>query len=206
MFATAWAELSRLWSFGVENGLYADHILNKLEGIRKHVENYVNKLKIEYTLYSPQGVDPWVEVRFKDERGNEIAHINIRWDGESLRAVFNGAREKAERLASILNALGASVEAKELDGGWRVDLYTDSITAIRRKEWLEAVRTLVEELHKRGIVNEEQRDRLLADINAGPNVVEIAGVELSVWEKLATNSRRWRLCTNQDRLPPSTPP
>ncbi|WP_181933289.1 hypothetical protein [Pyrobaculum aerophilum] len=27
MFATAWAELSRLWRFGVENGLYADHIL-----------------------------------------------------------------------------------------------------------------------------------------------------------------------------------
>ena len=187
MFATAWAELSRLWRFGIENGLYADHILNKLEGIRKYVEEYANRLRIEYTLYSLPGVDPWVEVRFKDERGNEIAHINIRWYHNKLHAFFNGAREKAERLASILNALGASVEAKELDGKWRVDLTTDSITAIRRKEWLEAVRALVEELHKRGIVNEEQRDRLLADINAGPNVVEIAGVELSVWEKLATN-------------------
>ncbi|WP_277026910.1 hypothetical protein [Pyrobaculum aerophilum] len=27
MFSLVWAELSRLWSFGVENGLYADHIL-----------------------------------------------------------------------------------------------------------------------------------------------------------------------------------
>ena len=189
MFTTAWTELSRLWRFGIENGLYADHILNKLEGIRKHVEEYANRLRIEYTLYSPQGVDPWVEVRFKDERENEIAHINIRWDGESLRAVFNGAKEKAERLASILNALGASVNAMELGGKWRVDLCTDSITAIRRKEWLEAVKALVEELHKGGIINEERRDWLLADINAGPNVVEIAGVELSVWEKTGDKSK-----------------
>ncbi len=189
MFATAWAELSRLWSFGIENGLYADHILNKLEGIRKHVENYVNKLRIEYTLYSLPGVDPWVEVRFKDEKGNEVAHINIRWDREKLRAVFEGAKEKAERLASILNALGASVNAMELGGKWRVDLYTDSITAIRRKEWLDVVRALVEELHSRGVINEEQRDRLLTEINAGPNVVEIAGVELSVRQMISGKSK-----------------
>nr|WP_258870344.1 PaRep2b protein [Pyrobaculum aerophilum] len=79
-----------------------------------------------------------------------------------------------------MNALGASVEVNEYGGYWYVNLYTDSITAIRRKEWLDAVRALVEELHKRGIVNEEQRDRLLTEINAGPNKVEIAGVEMSV--------------------------
>ncbi|HII47451.1 PaRep2b protein, partial [Pyrobaculum aerophilum] len=45
MFATAWAELSRLWRFGIENGLYAEHILNKLEGIRKYVEEYANRLR-----------------------------------------------------------------------------------------------------------------------------------------------------------------
>ncbi|RFA95838.1 hypothetical protein CGL51_06740 [Pyrobaculum aerophilum] len=190
MFATAWAELSRLWRFGVENGLYADHILNKLEGIRKHVEEYVEKLRIEYTLYSLPGVDPWVEVRFRDDRGSEVAHINIRWDGESLHAVFNGAREKAERLASILNALGASVEAKKYGREWRVGFTTGSITAIRRKEWLEAVKALVEELHKRGIVNEEQKRRLLTEINAGPNVVEIAGVELSVKAQATNKSKK----------------
>ena len=190
MFATAWAELSRLWSFGVENGLYADHILNKLEGIRKYVEEYANRLRIEYTLYSLPGVDPWVEVRFKDEKGNEVAHINIRWYHNKLHAFFNGAREKAERLASILNALGANAEAKEYDGGWRVDLYTDSITAIRRAEWLEAVRALVEELHKRGIINEEQRDRLLKEIIAGPNIIEIAGVELNVRQESVGKSKR----------------
>ncbi|AAL63574.1 paREP2b [Pyrobaculum aerophilum str. IM2] len=189
MFATAWAELSRLWRFGIENGLYADHILNKLEGIRKHVEEYANRLRIEYTLYSLPGVDPWVEVRFKDERENEIAHINIRWYHNKLHAFFNGAKEKAERLASILNALGANAEAKEYDGGWRVDLTTDSITAIRRAEWLEAVRALVEELHKRGIVNEEQRDRLLKEIIAGPNTIEIAGVELNVRQESVGKSK-----------------
>ncbi|AAL63596.1 hypothetical protein [Pyrobaculum aerophilum] len=33
------------------------------------MEEYVNKLRIEYTLYSLPGIDPWVEVGFKDERG-----------------------------------------------------------------------------------------------------------------------------------------
>ena len=144
------------------------------------MEEYANRLRIEYTLYSPQGVDPWVEVRFKDERGNEVAHINIRWYHNKLHAFFNGAREKAERLASILNALGANAEAKEHDGGWRVELTTGHITAIRRVEWLEAVRALVEELYRRGLINEEKRDRLLKEISAGPNTIEIAGVEMSV--------------------------
>ncbi|MEM0484029.1 MAG: PaRep2b protein, partial [Pyrobaculum sp.] len=189
MFATAWTELSRLWSFGIEHGLYADRIFNKLEGIRKYVEEYVNKLRIEYTLYSPQGVDPWVEVRFKDEKGNEVAHINIRWDGESLHAVFNGVREKAERLASILNALGAEAEAKEYGGKWRVVLYTDSITAIRRAEWLEAIKALVEELYKRRVIDDEQKERLLTEINTGSNTVEIAGVEISVWQKIRGKSK-----------------
>ncbi|MEM0484932.1 MAG: PaRep2b protein, partial [Pyrobaculum sp.] len=189
MFSLVWSELSRLYRFGVENGLYADHILNKLEGIRKYVEEYVNKLKIEYELYSPQGVDPWVEVRFKDDRGSEVAHINIRWYHNKLHAFFNGAREKAERLASILNALGANAEAKEHGGSWYVQLTTDSITAIRRVEWLEAVRALVEELYRRGLINEEKRDRLLAEINAGPNTIEIAGVELNVRQATVGKSK-----------------
>ncbi|RFA93304.1 PaRep2b protein [Pyrobaculum aerophilum] len=190
MFATAWAELSRLYRFGIEHGLYADHIFNKLEGIRKYVEEYVEKLRIEYTLYSPQGVDPWVEVRFRDDRGSEVAHINIRWDQNKLHAHFAGVREKAERLASILSALGAGAEVREYGKYWRIRLTTDSITAIRRAEWLEAVRALVEELHRRGVINEEQKGRLLTEINAGPNVVEIAGVEMSVRQEAAGKFKR----------------
>ncbi|AAL63662.1 paREP2b [Pyrobaculum aerophilum str. IM2] len=153
----------------------------KIDNIKRHVERDIDKLKIEYTLYSPPGVDPWVEVRFRDEKGNEIARVSVRRDRKSLLAYFNGAKENAERLASILSVLGAKVEVKEYGGDWRVNLYTDSITAIRRVEWLDAVRALVEELHKRGLIGKEQRDRLLTEINAGPNVVEIAGAELSVW-------------------------
>ncbi|NYR15346.1 PaRep2b protein [Pyrobaculum arsenaticum] len=48
--------------------------------------------------------------------GDEIARIVIKWDGEGLRAVFNGDKEKAERLASILNALGADVKLREHGG------------------------------------------------------------------------------------------
>ncbi|WP_258870401.1 PaRep2b protein [Pyrobaculum aerophilum] len=154
------------------------------------MEDYANRLKIEYELYSPQGVNPWVEVKFRDDKGDEVAHINIRWDQKKLHAYFTGVREKAERLASILSAFGANAEAKERGGYWYVNLYTDSITAIRRKEWLEAVRALVEELYRRGVINEEQRDRLLTEINAGPNVVEIAGVELSVRAQATNKYKR----------------
>ncbi|WP_258870422.1 PaRep2b protein [Pyrobaculum aerophilum] len=157
------------------------------------MEDYANKLRIEYTLYSPQGVDPWVEVRFRDDRGSEVVHINIRWHRKMLYAYFKGAREKAERLASILSALGAGAEAKKSGEYWYVQLTTDSITAIRRKEWLEAVKALVEELYRRGLINEEQRDRLLADINAGPNTIEIASVEMRVWEKTGDKSKRLKI-------------
>ncbi|MCX8137095.1 PaRep2b protein, partial [Pyrobaculum aerophilum] len=189
MFSLVWAGLSRLYRFGIENGLYADHILNKLDNIRRYVEEYVNKLKIEYELYSLPGVNPRVEVRFKDEKGNEVAHINIRWDGRGILAYFNGAKEKVERLASILNALGAKAEVKRHDKGWQIELYTDSITAIRRGEWLEAVRILVEELHRRDVINEEKRDQLLTEINAGPNVVEITGVGMRVWQETVGKSK-----------------
>ncbi|AAL63568.1 paREP2b [Pyrobaculum aerophilum str. IM2] len=184
MFATAWGNLCALWRFSRESGLYADHVFKKLEGIRKYVESYVDKVRIEHILRGDK-----VTVVFKDERGDEIAHINIRWDGESLHANFEGMRKRAEQLVSILSAMGAKVKVKEYSGKWRIELTTDSITAIRRKEWLDAVRTLIEELHNKDIINKRQRERLLNEISAGPNVVEIAGVELSVME-IRTEKRR----------------
>ncbi|AFA40143.1 PaRep2b protein [Pyrobaculum oguniense TE7] len=125
-------------------------------------------------------------VYFKDGEGNELGRINMGWDGESLRAVFGGAREKAERLASILNALGAKVKARQYGNKWRVELSTDSITAIRRPEWLEAVKALVEELYRCSVIDSRKRDYLLRKLAFGPNVIEIAGVEMSVeWEERA---------------------
>ena len=180
MFATTWADFSGLLKWAKEHAGQEDHAFKKLENIREYVERYAEKIKIERELYSPPGVDPWVEVRFKDEKGSEVAHISIRWYRGALYAVFGGSREKAERLVSILSALGADAEAKKHSDGWYVGLYTDSIVAIRRKEWLEAVRALINALQERGIIAEEQRERLLRDVAAGPNVVEIAGVEFSV--------------------------
>ncbi len=188
MFSLVWGELYALWKFGKESGLYADHVFKKLEGIRKYVEEYVDKVRIEHVLHGDK-----VTVMFKDERGNEIAHVSIRWNGEELHAYFTGAKENAKRLTSILNALGAEVEAKEYGGKWHVELTTDSITAIRRVKWLDAVRALVEELHKRGMINEGQRNRLLTEIDAGPNVVEIADVELSVsLKERETKGRKYK--------------
>ncbi|RFA97739.1 hypothetical protein CGL51_02145 [Pyrobaculum aerophilum] len=190
IFFTTWENIVTLWWFGRKQGLYADRIFKKLESIKRYVEDYVDKLRIEYTLYSLPNVNPWVEVKFKDDGENEIAHVNIRWHQKELHAYFNGAKEKAKRLASILNALGVETESKKYYKEWYVILSTDSIIAIRRKEWLDAVRALVEELHNRGVINEEQRNKLLADINAGPSIVEIAGVKLSVWEEITDKYKR----------------
>ncbi|MEM0276145.1 PaRep2b protein [Pyrobaculum sp.] len=180
MFTEAWAGLNADWRFGSELEQYADHLYDKLQNIRKYVEKYVKSVKTEHVLYNPPGIDPWVEVLFKDEAGREIAHINIRWAGEKLRAYFNGTKEKAERLASILSALGVDVETRKYGRERSVLLTTDSIMTIRRHEWLGAVRALVEELYRSGKIAKEQRDRLLKKIETGSNVVEIAGVEMSV--------------------------
>ncbi|MEM4493242.1 MAG: PaRep2b protein, partial [Pyrobaculum sp.] len=147
--------------------------------MREYVEELAERIRIERELREEEG-KPKLVVRFKDEEGNELAHINVWWTGESLRAEFNGAKEKAERLASILSALGAEVKARQYGNEWYVQLYTDSITAIRRVEWIEAVKTLVEELHRRGVISNEKKDELIKEIEAGPNAVEIAGVEMSV--------------------------
>ncbi|MCY0890434.1 MULTISPECIES: PaRep2b protein [Pyrobaculum] len=171
-FAEAWDELSWLWRFDRKQELYADHLFKKLQHVREYVEKH---MRIEHVIRGAKAT-----VYFKDVAGNEIAHINISWDGKSLHAAFGGARKKAERLVAILNALGADVEAREHGGTWYVQLYTGSITAIRCPELLEAVSALAGELYKSKKIAKEQRGRLLREIEAGPNVVEVAGVELNV--------------------------
>ena len=183
-FFEAWDRLPALLRRAEARELYADHILEKLEEMRRYVEGYAEKIKVEHVVRGDKAT-----VFFKDERGDEIARINIRWTGESLHAKFEGAKEKAERLAAILNALGADAQVKKYGDSWRVDLFTDSITAIRRKEWLEAVKSLVEALYERGVINDKRREELLKKVEAGPNVIEIAGVELSVKTKTGKSQR-----------------
>ncbi|AFA38267.1 PaRep2b protein [Pyrobaculum oguniense TE7] len=156
--------------------------------MREYVEGYVKKLRIEHELRE-EGGKPKLVVRFKDESGRELAHINMRWTGRELRAVFKGAKENAERLASILSALGAEAEVRKYGREWYVQLTTDSITAIRRVEWIEAVKALVEELYKNGVISVKKKEELIKKIEAGPNTVEIAGVEMSVVKREKAGSK-----------------
>ncbi|RFA95129.1 hypothetical protein CGL51_08265 [Pyrobaculum aerophilum] len=191
MFFLVWRDLSALWKFGVKHSLYTDHIFKKVEKVKRHVEAYMSKIKIEYMLQNPPDLEPQVIVKFKDEKGEEIAYITIKWHQGTLRAYFNGSKEKAKQLSSILNALGASVGAKKNNRrSWHIEFTTDSITAIRRKEWLEAVRALVEELYKRNIINDVQKNRLLTDIYVGPNKIEIAGIKFNI-EESKTDNYKW---------------
>lgn len=95
----------------------------------------------------------------------------------------------AERLASILNALGLKAEAKKRSNAWFIELATGSIVAIRRREWVEALRAYVEELYRHKVIDEKKRERLLKEIERGPKKVEIAGVEFNVRAKKSRGSR-----------------
>jgi len=183
MFSLVWGDLTTLWRLGRTLVSRADHIFKKLENIRMYVEEFANRLKIVCILKSFSNTIPYVTLLFWEDSWREFARIYIKWCRNKLCAYFRGAKEKAKRAASVLSALGATVIVKKYDGEWRVALKADSITAVRRTEWLDAVRALVEELHRRGIISGRQRRRLLREIDAGPNVVEMAGVEFTVRTK-----------------------
>ncbi|MEM0483929.1 MAG: PaRep2b protein, partial [Pyrobaculum sp.] len=100
--------------------------------------------------------------------------------GRELQATFGGSRENAERLASIIRALGGEAEVKRAGKGWVVQLTTNGIIAIRHDGWLKAVRSFVDEVYAKGLISDDRYKQLIKDIEAGPNVVKIAGVEFSV--------------------------
>lgn len=179
MLFKAWSDFFILWDFGRKFNIYGDHISKKVNNIRKNVEKYVKKkIKIEYKLEEKNG--PKLIVYFKDDEGNEVVRINVEWFGENLHAKFIGSREKAEYLASILNALGLSVEAKKSNEGWYVELYTDSITAIHDPKWLEVIGSFIEKLYAYEIIDDKKKNELLKKIKIDSNNVKIAGVEMSV--------------------------
>ena len=119
-------------------------------------------------------------VVFENEAENELARINIGWNGKSLHGYFAGARENAETLALVLSTMGAKVKAKQIGKEWHVQMTTDSIIAIRHPRWIEAIKAYVEALYKHGVISRRRMRRLLKDIENGPNVVEVAGVKFSV--------------------------
>nr|WP_258871822.1 PaRep2b protein [Pyrobaculum aerophilum] len=110
-------------------------------------EGYLpNVVTVEGTL-DTSGSLPKAIIRLRI--GKVMAHMNMYWTG-GVRAQFAGSRKEAERLASIIRALGGEVKTKQKRTGWVVQLNTDGITAIRHDKWLNAVRGFVEELYKNG--------------------------------------------------------
>ncbi|WP_333639590.1 PaRep2b protein [Pyrobaculum aerophilum] len=162
------------WTYNVKNEMF----FKKLEEVVTMTEDYVRNVTVERGPLDTSGKQPKTVIRFK--LGEEVAYINMYWTGRHLQATFGGSRENAERLASIIRALGGEVEVKQEGAKWVVKLTTDGITAIRHYGWLNAVRSFVDELYGRGLISEERYKQLVKDITAGPNVVKFAGVEFSI--------------------------
>lgn len=164
------------WAYDVRNEMF----FKKLKEIITMAEDYIYRnVTVERGPLEIGWRWPKAVIRFK-LGGKEVAHITVYWTGKELQAVFGGSRENAERLASIIRALGGEVEVKYGEGkGWVVELYTDGITAIRHNGWLNAVRSFVDELKDKGLISDERYKQLVKEIETGPNVAKFAGVEFS---------------------------
>ncbi|MEM0483156.1 MAG: PaRep2b protein [Pyrobaculum sp.] len=162
---------------------------SKIEEAVTMTEDYVYKnIAVRRGPLDTSGDYPKTVIRLK-LGGEEVAYINMYWTGMALQAKFVGSRENAERLASIIRALGGKAEIKRMGNGWGVELTTDGIIAIRHNGWLNAVRSFVEDLreygkrHGKELINKERYEKIIKDIEAGPNTVKFAGAEFSVYYK-----------------------
>ncbi|MCX8137134.1 PaRep2b protein [Pyrobaculum aerophilum] len=163
------------WAYDVRE----ESFFKKFNEIITMVENYLRRnIVVERDPLDTSRSYPKTVIRFKID-GQEVAHINVYWTGSELQAQFIGSRENADRLASIIKALGGVAEVKPLEGKWVVQLTTDGIIAIRHDGWLNALKGFVEGL--KGLISEDRYKQLVKDIEAGPNTVKFAGAEFSVY-------------------------
>ncbi|RFA98399.1 hypothetical protein CGL52_07150 [Pyrobaculum aerophilum] len=164
------------WAYDVRN----EGFFKKLNEITTMADDYVYRnVTVERGPLDTSGQRPKAVIRFK-LGGEEVAYINMYWTGRYLQATFAGSRERAERLASVIRAIGGEAEVKQEGAKWVVQLYTNGITAIRHDGWLSAVRGFVDELYGRRLIDKDRYKQLVRDIKAGPNTVKFAGVKLSV--------------------------
>ncbi|AAL63634.1 paREP2b [Pyrobaculum aerophilum str. IM2] len=164
------------WGYDVRNEMF----FKKLEEVVTMAEDYVYKnIAVEKGPLDTSGQWPKAIIRFK-LNGEEVAHITVYWTGTELYAKFGGSRENAERLASIIRALGGEAEVKRVSKVWKVKLYTDGIASIRHNGWLNAVRSFVDELKDKGLISENRYKQVVKEIETGPNTVKFADVEFSV--------------------------
>ncbi|WP_333638741.1 PaRep2b protein [Pyrobaculum aerophilum] len=165
------------WAYDVRN----ENFFKKLNEIIIMVENYVYRnIAVERGPLDTSGQLPKTVIRLK-LGGKEIASINVYWTGKELYARFAGSRENAERLASVIKALGGEAVVKRIGRGWVVQLYTDGIIAIRHDGWLNAVRGFVDDLKGEGLISEDRHEQLVRDLEAGPNVVKLVSAEFTVY-------------------------
>ncbi|MEM1890745.1 MAG: PaRep2b protein, partial [Pyrobaculum sp.] len=165
------------WAYDMKNEMF----FKKLEEVVKMVEDYIYRnVTVERGPLDTSGQWPKAIIRFK-LGGKEATYITVYWRGDELYAQFGGSRENAQQLASIIRALGGEAEVKYVEGtGWKVQLYTDGIIAIRNNGWLNAVKSFVDELYSKGLIGEERYKQLVRDIEAGPNAVKFARIKFSV--------------------------
>ena len=175
---------------GVGRNLW-DRGFIKAEEMLESVKEAFNDVKVRWEI-DEGGEKPVLRMRFvreTKEQDVEIVSLNVyvmeTSTGKAFHAVFEGARERAEALASMLRAWGAEAEAEPSSEGWRVELTAGQLYAVDHPEFKKALEAFVAKTMERGLLTEEQAEKKLAKIKAGPNAVEIAGVEFSVkptWE------------------------
>ena len=170
----------------------------KAEEMLETVKEIFKDVKVKWHI-DEAGERPVLRIRFVKNVGGEeveVANLNVYVEdtptGKRLYALFAGARERAEALASILRAWGAEAEAKPVGKEWYVRLTTGQLSAVDHPELKRALEVFVAKAKEKGLLTEEQAERKVAKVRAGPNAVEIAGVEFNVdpvWRGKGTSRR-----------------
>ena len=157
----------------------------KADDMLKTVKEAFEDVKVQWRI-DESGGKPVLRVHFvKEVKGEEveIANLNVyvheALTGKALRAEFRGTCEKAEALASLLRTWSAEAEAKSSNNEWYVSLYSGQLRAVEHSEFKKALEEFIAKAKEKGLLTEEQEEKWLTKIRAGPNRVDIADVEFS---------------------------
>jgi hypothetical protein len=125
------------------------------------------------------GRAPRAVLLFRDEGGAEAARITLYWHQVKLFAKYKGSREGAERLASILRAMGGEAAARQYGGSWYVVLTTNQVLAVRDPAWAGAVRQFLDKLRQAGAIDEARHKSLVGRLEEA-GAPTLAGVRFAV--------------------------
>ena len=164
-----------------------DHALLKVESMLRIANNMFRNITVHWAIDEING-RLVLRIAFMKQAGGQLVdmasmNVYLNEDAEGnkwLYAKFNGSREKAEMLTSLLRAWGARARARQEGGAWRVELTTDQLAAVENDELKAAINEFVERLKERGLLTEEQAERKTERIVTGLNIVELAGVQFRI--------------------------